>query len=84
MNVSNKTGLTVAFVVVVTLFLIFGFGTMSGSFMGGGMMDGNRMMGDGTTGRFGFGGYGGWMWFPTLLTLGIGVWLGWLLFGKKK
>lgn len=77
MNKSKSTGLTGAFVIVVVLFLFFTFGTMSGSFMGGGMM------GDGTMGRGGFGGYGGWMWFPMLITLGIGVWLGWMLFAKK-
>ena len=77
MNESNKTGVIIAFVVVVVLFLVFGGGAMSGSFMGG------RMMGGGTTGRGGMGGYS-WMWIPTLITLGIGVFLGWLIFGKKK
>jgi hypothetical protein len=24
-----------------------------------------------------------WMWIPTLLTLGLGVLLGWVIFGKK-
>ena len=24
-----------------------------------------------------------WMWIPTLLTLGLGVLLGWLIFAKK-
>jgi hypothetical protein len=78
MNESNRTGLIIAFVVVVALFLIFGFGTMSGSFMGG-----RGMMGDGTMGQRGFGGYS-WMWIPTLITLSVGVLLGWLIFGNKK
>ena len=78
MNESSKTPLVIAFVVVVVLFLIFGGGAM----MGGGMM-----------GQGGIGGYrmgqgwirGGlsWMWIPTLLTLGLGVLLGWGIFGKK-
>ena len=72
MNDSNKTPLVIAFVVVVVLFLIFGGGAMSGSMMNGGMM------GQGWTGGF------GWMWIPTLLTLGCGVLLGWIIFGKKK
>jgi len=82
MNESNKTPLVIALVVVVVLFLIFGGGLMTGSMMGGGMM-----------GQGGIGGYrmgqgwinGGfsWMWIPTLLTLGLGVLLGWLIFGKK-
>ena len=76
MNESNKTALTIAFVVVVVLFLVFGGGAMSGSFMGGGMMGG------GTTGRGGMDEYS-WMWIPTLITLGVGVFLGWAIFGKK-
>jgi hypothetical protein len=83
MNESNKTVLIIAIVVVVILFLIFGFGTMSGSFMGaGGMMDGGTM-GDGTIGQ-GRSGAFGWMWIPTLITLGIGLFLGWVLFAKKR
>jgi hypothetical protein len=82
MNESSKTPLIIAFVVVIVLFLIFGGGAMTGSMMGGGMM-----------GQGGIGGYrmghgwinGGfsWMWIPTLLTLGLGVLLGWVIFGKK-
>ena len=68
--------------VVVVLFLIFGFGTMSGSFMGSGNTGGG-MMGGETIGQGGMGGYG-WMWIPTLITLGVGVLLGWLIFGNKK
>ena len=71
MNESSKTPLIIAFVVVVVLFLIFGGGTMTGSMMSGGMM------GQGWIGGF------SWMWIPTLLTLGLGVLHGWLIFGKK-
>jgi hypothetical protein len=78
MNESNKTGLVIAFVVVVVLFLLFGGGAMSGSFMGGGGMMGGGSMGQGTIGGY------TWMWIPTLVTLGIGVLLGWAIFGKKK
>ena len=77
---TSKTPLLIAFVVVVVLFLIFGGGAMTG--MGGGMM-----------GQGGIGGYrmghgwinGGfsWLWIPTLITLGLGVLLGWMIFGKK-
>ena len=77
MNESNKTGLIIAFVVVVVLFLVFGGGAMSGSFMGGGMMGGGTI-GDGRVGGF------GWMWIPTVITLGVGVLLGWVIFGKKN
>lgn len=77
MSKSNKTGLIIAFVVVVVLFLVFGGGAISGSFMGRGMM------GDGMMGSGGIGGYG-WMWIPTLLTLGLGIILGWMIFRQTK
>ncbi len=72
MSESNKTPLVVAFVVIVVLFLFFGYGSMAGSMMNGGMM------GQGSNGEF------GWMWIPILLTLGVGVFLGWMIFGQKK
>ena len=82
MKESNKIPLVIAFVVVVVLFLGFGGGAMTGSMFGGGMM-----------GQAGTGGYrmgqgwinGGvsWRWIPTLLTLGLGVVLGWLIFGRS-
>jgi hypothetical protein len=79
MNESNKTPLVIALVVVVVLFLIFGGGAMTGSMMGGGMMGqgGYRMGQSWINGGF------SWMWIPTLLTLGLGVLLGWAIFGKK-
>ena len=69
MNESNRTGLIIAFVVVVVLFLVFGGGAMSGSFMGGGT--GRGMMGRGWMGGF------SWVWIPTVLTLGLGIFWGW-------
>jgi hypothetical protein len=71
MNESSKTSLIIALVVVVVLFLIFGGGAMTGS-MGGGMMGHGWING-------GF----SWMWVPTLLTLGLGILLGGLIFAKK-
>jgi hypothetical protein len=67
MSESSKTPLVILFVVVIVLFVIFGGGAM----MSGGMM--------------GHGWIGGmsWMWIPTLLTLVLGVLLGWVIFGKK-
>ena len=72
MSETSKTHLVIAFVVVVVLFLIFGGGAMTGSMMSGGMM-----------GHGGIGGFS-WMWTPTLLTLCLGVLLGWVIFGQKK
>ena len=71
MNQTNNTALILAFVVVVLLFLFLGGGMATGTMMSGGMMDRGMM-----------GGFS-WMWFPTLLTLGLGLLLGWVIFGKK-
>jgi len=71
MNTTSRTVLVIALVVVVLLFLLFGAGTMTGTIMSGGMM-GSGMMGGIS-----------WMWIPTLITLGLGVLLGWAVFGKK-
>ena len=71
MNATNKTALVIALVVVVVLFLLFGGGAMTGATMSGSMM-GSGMMGGIS-----------WMWIPTLLTLGIGILLGWAIFDKK-
>ena len=72
MNATTKTALVIAFAVVVVLLLLFGGGTMTGTTMSGGMM------GSGTMGGI------GWMWIPTLLILGLGVLLAWVIFGQKK
>ncbi len=71
MNETNRTSLVIALVIVVGLFLLFGGGAMSGATMSGGMM------GSGSMGGI------SWMLIPTLLTLGIGILLGWAIFGKK-
>lgn len=71
MNDTAKTVLVIAFVAVVLLFLLFGGGMATGTMMSGGMMGGGRMGGL------------SWMWIPTLLTLGLGILLGWAILGKK-
>jgi hypothetical protein len=67
----RNSSLVTAFVVVILLFLLFGGGAMSGG-----------MMNDGLHGR-GWMGERSWMWTPTLVTLGLGVVLGWAIFRKK-
>jgi TRAP-type mannitol/chloroaromatic compound transport system permease large subunit len=69
MNKSKRTPLAIAFIVVAVFFLIFM------AFGGGAMM--NTMMGSATMGGI------TWMWFPTLFTFVLGVFIGWLLFRKK-
>jgi preprotein translocase subunit SecG len=71
MNTTTNTPLLIAFVIVVVLFLGFGGGAMTGGMMNGGMNGGGWM------------GERGWMWTPAIVTLGLGVVLGWLIFKKK-
>ena len=72
MNTTTNTPLVIAFAIVVVLFLLFGGGAMTGGMMSDGV-HGTGWMGD-----------RGWMWTPTLVTLCLGVVLGWVLFNKKK
>ncbi len=76
MNTKNNTPLVIAFIVVVVLFLLFGGGAMTGGMMNGGMHNGYN--------ENGWMSNRGWMWFPTLITLGLGVVLGWVIFKKKE
>jgi hypothetical protein len=82
MHESSKTPMVIGLVVVVILFLFFGGGAMTGSMLGGGMMgqagSGGYRMGHGWIN----GGFS-WMWIPTILTLGFGILLGWMIFAKK-
>lgn len=71
MKSTTNTPLVIAFVIVVVLFLGFGGGAMTGGMMNGGM-NGSGWMGE-----------RGWMWTPSLLALGVGVVLGWIIFKKK-
>ena len=72
MNATTKTALVIAFAIVVVLLVLFGGGTMTGARLSGGMM-GNGAMGGIS-----------WMWIPTLLVVGLGVLLVWVIFGQKK
>ena len=72
---ANKS-LLVAFVVVVVLFLFFGGWGMTGGIMNGGMHSGMN--------ETGWMGERSWVWFPAIITLILGVVLGWLLFKKRK
>ncbi|OGU77472.1 MAG: hypothetical protein A2V93_00245 [Ignavibacteria bacterium RBG_16_34_14] len=76
MNTKSNTPLVIAFVVVIVLFLLFGGVAMTGGMMNGGMHNGlneNGWMSDRS-----------WMWFPALITLGLGIVLGWIIFKKKQ
>ena len=72
MNATTKIALVIAFAIVVVLLVLFGGGTMTGARLSGGMM------GDGAMGGI------SWMWIPTLLVVGLGVLLVWVIFGQKK
>ena len=71
MNTTGRIVVVMAIVVAALLALFFGGGMGTGSSMSGGMM-GNGMMGG-----------MGWMWLPSLLILGLGVLVVWILFRKK-
>ena len=71
MNETNKAGLVMTFSVVVVLFLLFGRGALTGATLSNGMMGSGKMGGI------------SWMWIPTLVTLGIGIMLGWTIFTKE-
>ena len=71
MNVNNKTILIIAFVIVIVLFLIFGGWGVTGLRQSNGMMGGWMMGGI------------SWTWIPIVITLGIGILLGWAIFKKK-
>ena len=88
MKTTANIPLVIAFVAVAALFLLFGLGAMTGTMMNAGWMgtgwtDWNGMMGNGWMGGSGWMGGISWMWLPAALTLGLGVLLGWVLFGKK-
>ena len=71
MKTKTTSPLVVAFAVAVVLFLLFGGGAMTGG-MTNAEMNGSVWMGERS-----------WMWTPALLTLGLGVALGWVIFKKK-
>lgn len=75
MNTKSNRSLVIAFVVVIVLFLLFGGGAMTGGMMNGGMHNGYN--------ENGWMSNRGWMWFPTMITLGLGIVLGWIIFKKK-
>jgi len=68
MSAAVSATLVAAYVIVL---ILFGARTMTGAAMSGGMMGAGMMGGI------------SWMWIPTLLTLSLGVLLGWVRFGKK-
>lgn len=72
MNATSKIALVLVFAIVIALLLMFGGGAMTGATLSGGMM-GNGIMGGVS-----------WMWVPTLLLVGIGALLVWVIFGQKK
>ena len=68
-NLMNATNKTVLVVAFVVVVVLFLL--FVGGAMTGATMSGGMMGGI------------SWMWVPTLLTLGIGILLGWAIFGKK-
>jgi len=75
MNTKSNRPLVIAFVAVIVLFILFGGGAMTSGMMNSGMHNGFN--------ENGWMSNRGWMWFPTLVTLGIGIVIGWVIFKKK-
>lgn len=71
MDATRKTALIVAAAVAVSLLLLFGPGTMTGTMMSGGMMEGAGMGGI------------SWAWTSALLVGAMGVVLFFVIFRKK-
>jgi hypothetical protein len=70
MKTTPNVPLIIAFVAVIVLFLLFGGGAITQGMMNGGTHGSGWMV------------ERNWMWTPTLLTLGLVVALGWVLFRK--
>ena len=71
MNAKIRIILIVSFVAVILLFLLFSGMVITGALSNGGMMGSQRMVGI------------SWMWIPTVLTLGLGLLIGWAVFSKN-
>jgi hypothetical protein len=72
MKSDAKKVLVLVLVVGAACFLLFGGGAMNGGMMDGGM-NGSGWMGDHS-----------WTWIPALVTFGVGIFFGWVVFRKKK
>ena len=72
METKNSKPLTIVFIVMIVLFLLFCGGALSVTMEDGGMM--------GTGWKSGI----SWMWIPALLFLSLSILLGWVVFSKKK
>ena len=70
MNKTTYASLVVALIIVFVIFILFSTRAMSGG-----------MMNDGMNG-IGWGGHC-WIWITSIISLFIGVGIGWILFKKK-
>lgn len=71
MNAATKAALVMVFIAVAVLFTFFSGGAMTGGVTSSGMPGSDGMRGI------------GWMWIPIFLPFGLGVLMGWFIFGKK-
>ena len=71
MNRISNRYLVITLVVIVVLFLYFGSGAMMDGGMNGSMNENHWL------------GVHSWRWYPTIVTLLLGVLIGWLLFRRK-
>ncbi len=71
-EIKHSKPLTIVFIVMIALFLLFCGGALSVTMEDGGMM------GSGWTSGI------SWMWVPAMLFLTLSILLGWVIFAKKK
>lgn len=80
MNTKTNTPLTLAFIIVLIVFLLFCGGAISMTIFNPGM---DHSMNNGMNNN-GFTNNISWMWIPTFVAFIVSVLLGWVLFSKKE
>lgn len=77
MNATARTFLAIALVIVAAVLLLFGSGVMTGDMAGNGTFGGGGSLGAGMSK------YGGFL-ILTLINVGLGTVVAWMLFGKGE
>jgi hypothetical protein len=76
----SNTPLVLAFIIVVTIFLLFCGGAITMTLLNDGMNNSmnHDMHNNGMTNNI------SWMWIPTIIAFLLSGLLGWVIFGKKN
>lgn len=84
METKNNKPLTIVFVVMIVLFLLFTGGALSVTLSDGVMMGNSAMSGNSSTAGSVWRSGISWMWIPSVLFLALSILLGWVIFAKKE